>query len=806
MNFDNIPLELRQLVQWVVWKLEQPFGGKPTKVPYNPKNGFHASSTDRKTWGSFDEAKSAYVNGNGAYNGIGFVFSKDDPYCGIDLDAAQGDTEIQQRQQAIFEYVDSYAELSPSGEGLHIICKASVPHGRKRSLVEIYSEGRYFTMTGNVYRDAPINECTDKVRAIWDQMGVSAEPAYFQGDFIQRNDDAEVYRQASEAKNGDLFLRLWNGDWSGYPSNADGSGSSEADFALVDIIAYYSKNRMQIQRMFEASALGKRDKYVKASYARRATLIGYMINKSFDLMLPPVDLSAILDRVNAALASSPSVRQELGGPTTPAGGIEPPPAPPSPPSNRVYDGFDLGLWQRERIDGNRSILGAVADYIYAQSPRPVYELSLAAAIGFFAGVCGRSFNISGTGLNLYTMVLAHTGAGKEAMGSGISKLVEAVASTEGAAGQRHEAFRSILGPAEMASGQGLLKHLSEATPPCYVSVTGEIGLKLKQISGPSATNADIQLQRVLLDLFNKSGAGNSVQPTVYSDKTKNTEVIYSPSFSILGEGVPETFYQSFDDRAITSGLLPRFLIIEYNGEVPYLNENAAYVKPDPSLVKFIDNWFGSIMSRTNKGEVFAIPMTDDAARRSKEIDKYQTDKINNSPGEINRQLWNRFHVKVLKLAAIVAIGESPHNPKVSVDNIEWAASLICHDIVRLIEKFERGEIGGDNELNEQEDAVRKAIKRYLTTDAHILAHTYGVLPAMRFDMVIPYSYIQQMVRKLSCFKRDRRGAIDALRLVLRDMVDKGHIRELTDVKQKEKYNVTKKILYVPEDVNWFFAA
>src|SRR5690606_7285455 len=138
------------------------------------------------------EAVTSQKNSNGRYDGIGFVFTKNDPYCGIDLDDPQGDIETYERQLKIFNFINSYAELSPSGKGLHIICKASVPHGRKRSFVEIYSEGRYFTMTGNVFRDVAIQECNEAVKAIWDQMGATAELQYFAGETIQRHEDVEV--------------------------------------------------------------------------------------------------------------------------------------------------------------------------------------------------------------------------------------------------------------------------------------------------------------------------------------------------------------------------------------------------------------------------------------------------------------------------------------------------------------------------------------------------------------------------------------------------------------------------------------
>jgi putative DNA primase/helicase len=142
---DNIPEELKLRPQWVVW---QAVGEKPDKVPYSPKTGRKASSTDLLTWGTFEEALAAYENGE--YAGLGFVFSSADPYTGVDLDdCVDEDGEIALWALEIVRYFDSYTELSATGSGLHIIVRGNVPNRRKGD-VEVYSSKRFFTVTGHV--------------------------------------------------------------------------------------------------------------------------------------------------------------------------------------------------------------------------------------------------------------------------------------------------------------------------------------------------------------------------------------------------------------------------------------------------------------------------------------------------------------------------------------------------------------------------------------------------------------------------------------------------------------------------------
>ena len=148
VNLDCLPEELRQRRQWVVWKLEER-DGKPTKVPYIAGGGGKASSTDSLTWRSFEEAVRALETGR--YDGLGFVFSSGDPFAGVDLDDCR-DPEtgaLEEWAEKIVEDFGSYAEVSHSGKGVHIIVKGKTPN-KKRGKVEAYSLERFFAMTGQV--------------------------------------------------------------------------------------------------------------------------------------------------------------------------------------------------------------------------------------------------------------------------------------------------------------------------------------------------------------------------------------------------------------------------------------------------------------------------------------------------------------------------------------------------------------------------------------------------------------------------------------------------------------------------------
>src|ERR1700748_604406 len=482
-KYANIPEELKRLKQWVLWRSVDIGGKKPTKVPYTPW-GTKASVIKASDWCSFEDALHTLENGNSnadnSYDGLGFVFTIDDPYSFIDLDYTEDRTELA-RHQLIYSNFVSYSEHSPSNTGLHIIVRGALPRGRRRSNVEIYSSERYATMTGNVQRAMPIADYNDQLNALFAQMG--SAPELYKGSDInepERLSDNDVLTTAYGAVNGTKFADLFKGDWqSYYPSQ------SEADFALIDIIAFYTQNRAQITRLFHSSNLGKRDK------AQRKDYIAGMISRSFDRRLPMIDIDGYNIQLEMELNQNAtnsgsgvnssvigdSVGQSLSSPIgATSSGSSHDSASSSVAAYPVVgaDTFD--------IEPPPGLVGEIARFIYAAAPRPAPEMAIAGALAFMAGVCGRAYNVSGTGLNIYMLLLAVTGTGKEGMASGIDKIINALQTIVPTANE-------FLGPAEIASGKALIRFLTTKSN-SFVSILGEFGYRLETMTADNATSSE----------------------------------------------------------------------------------------------------------------------------------------------------------------------------------------------------------------------------------------------------------------------------------------------------------------------------
>jgi P4 family phage/plasmid primase-like protien len=164
IDLDNIPAELKARPQWLCWQYKpnpKP-NKKPLKVPYDPRSGKEASTTNPATWCSYAEAV-AYYNDGANYSGIGYVFSADDGLCGIDLDDCLEDGRLAPTAEEIVQRFKTYTEVSPSGKGLKLILRGKKPASAecKSDGIEIYDRARYFAMTGLILDGYP-HEIADR--------------------------------------------------------------------------------------------------------------------------------------------------------------------------------------------------------------------------------------------------------------------------------------------------------------------------------------------------------------------------------------------------------------------------------------------------------------------------------------------------------------------------------------------------------------------------------------------------------------------------------------------------------------------
>src|SRR5882762_8178050 len=300
--------ELMALPQWLIRRAD--------KIPLQVAEPHERASVNiPEHWSTFEVA-SAFCKDNPEY-GLGFVITPSCPFSFIDLDNARDpkhnftEEQIQtivHNQNEVYAAFPSYTELSPSGSGVHIIVRGKMPTNKKKQCIEVYSFGRYMTMTFNAVegRNIPIIDAPDVLKTLWDDMGglTSTLEEIYESE-PETKTDAEVIEQAANASNGELFKSLFNGDISKYDND-----DSRADLALINIIAFYTDNKPQAVRIFRSSKLGKRKKAKREEYFYNPRW--GIVNKAFDqkgkdLSLEQLIQSAAdqLKEITAAQADAP---------------------------------------------------------------------------------------------------------------------------------------------------------------------------------------------------------------------------------------------------------------------------------------------------------------------------------------------------------------------------------------------------------------------------------------------------------------------------------------------------------------------
>lgn len=185
----NIPELLKQEKRWLCWKVGAvKANGKFGKVTVDSQTGYNINGRDPGQWLNFATAIDAY--NRGVAHGIGFALSAQHPICVsgtpyfvtvLDFDdCVMTMEEIEALWQ---EHGKPFVEMSPSMKGLHIwaLCADALPGGNAGDGRELYSGGRFVTMTG-IGAKGSFGECPGlpAIQHAW-FSAPAAEPAELAG-------------------------------------------------------------------------------------------------------------------------------------------------------------------------------------------------------------------------------------------------------------------------------------------------------------------------------------------------------------------------------------------------------------------------------------------------------------------------------------------------------------------------------------------------------------------------------------------------------------------------------------------------
>lgn len=254
-NFDNIPEDMKKINNWVLWRKDKIKG----KIPYQI-DGTEARTNDPSTWKGYSDVQKLFETGK--YDGIGFVITKETGIIGIDFDhCISDDGTILPDIEKYIKNINSYTEISPSGSGIHIFVRGVKPGQKSRKdNIEIYDSGRFLTITGNIFSSMKIlNSSQNGINEIYSKIDPVQQPRQKIEETIKFDEiltDEEIISIMKKSKNHEKIKKLITNNLKyGSGKDCDYPSQSEADSSLCYHFAFYSKNPLQIDRLFRQTKL-----------------------------------------------------------------------------------------------------------------------------------------------------------------------------------------------------------------------------------------------------------------------------------------------------------------------------------------------------------------------------------------------------------------------------------------------------------------------------------------------------------------------------------------------------------------------
>jgi len=324
------------------------------------------------------------------------------------------------------------------------------------------------------------------------------------------------------------------------------------------------------------------------------------------------------------------------------------------------------------------MLGKLCDNALSMSWHPHNEVALASSLGLVAGIAGRKFNVSNTGLNLYITLVADTAMGKDS----INRFINTTLASLNVMGHSS----SFIGLSDCTGPKPMARSVQIARS--KICVFEEAGLMMASQSGSQA-----ELQKFLLSSYTSSGWNGMCGGKGYSDEKNDIPLIHAMSLSIISESTPDVLHKALKATgALNSGHIPRQTIFRVTGDKPYRNANPKR-KIDEQLyerlLKLV-NKCCEIQSKDklNEDDVFHFEFPDDIRQEEYEFSCKCVDLEREFRDTPKGRMAGRAAVKAMKYAAIATVLNYEHQLVIQRPEWEWGRALAQYELDSVDEFFE----------------------------------------------------------------------------------------------------------------------
>jgi len=713
----NIPAELKAIPRWVGWRFEVR-NGKRTKVPVNARTGRAAIwSNPDKECVDFDTAIRLSRIRN--LEGVGFIFEDDIHLTAIDLDDVRDeDGNLAPHVAEVLSLKESYAEWSPSGNGVHIITGTKIVGQRvnHHAGVEIYGNRRFLTITGRLIDGSPsgIREAPKTIELLtarvdeFDARGAAEKAQAGHGDGPKDGPKAD-----KRHREGDGFFRAVN------------------DAALRNIPAWllvifpHAKRSANGAWRIASNQRGRRDLQEDISVDARGTKdFGLEGGRTaIDLV---VEFHGAPDAQEAALwlcdrlSIDPASIGWRGGSHAEADDVA---------NKAEVEDIKAKLAEREKREADTGndrladdllrpdgVLGDMVDYILSISRRPIRIFAVASSVSALGNIIGRRVaGPTGSGTHSYNALLADTAGGKAA---GLDAVTQIMLEVDHAS--MGKALR-LVGPSRLSSGPGLWRHIK--TSPLSLSVFDEIGNILSGVSNPKAPHYLKEISGILREVWGKSF--KYVGSKANADGSGVDEDIKWPAYSLLGASTAEEFFGALTSRDATNGLLNRFIVFFSDDKPVYVHRPPGdeHHAPKHIIDALLDLHLNCMGNRDkpnlrdqikdasflNDDDKIVIEWDNDDVDKAFEV--FSTDMFERT-NKKNKEapLYGRVAENAIRLATIHAVSRAGLRAKVTMRDLEWGQAIVLSSANRLVKeaRFRISDNEHQAEANHIKSIIRKA--------------------------------------------------------------------------------------------------
>ena len=446
------------------------------------------------------------------------------------------------------------------------------------------------------------------------------------------------------------------------------------------------------------------------------------------------------------------------------------------------------------------LVGELVEHCWHGSPRQIPEVAIASALSTMSLFCSRSYRHGSLGLSLYMLVLAQSSIGKsfgfkanDTLLTHLQRRYEGIKPPHSEEAKRRlEASKNII-ITDPGSAQGLKQHIAIA--PSTLWQADEFVDTIKEMARPNPPAHIAQLKSELLKLVEQSGPGRVYRGAKYSTRSNKMtdDDVKSASLTVLATGVPEKFYDDMSSDLLTSGFLPRFTIMEYNGSLMSKNENVIDV-PDPrlvdKLVRFYDQAYNKSQMMTGElSDMVNVEFVDQSAlTRMKWWENVCERRLKDATdrGLPTGALWSRAMAHVSQIASLIAIGVNYLTPRIEENHINIAISIVRPTLDKIANRVENNQIGMNDDRRVGE--IKKFMARMFVGGFEKFGRYTGVKADLINAGVIQVAVVRNYCKNVAAFRTHPAGSMKAFNEAFNDMVKYGDVKIVEAVSDGGKNN------------------